>query len=489
MSDTTRITPERSGQGPAEGPRHPAGANGFDNRPGPPPGADAGAYAGPDTTAERLGDLIGVSPMRRLVALRWLLFAIAAMLAAAVVVHQVPAWHAVLAFLVVVVLGATLPQRRVTSLAVGRIQAGAAAWPDTGMKVAVDALAQPCFIVDRRGITRYVNQVAGRQFPAVRPGDPLSFGLRPPALLEALDRVAGGGPAERISWAEKVPTESWFEAYIAPVRLPAAQKPGHKGGGLRPDFVLVSVLDLTEQHRLERMRADFVANASHELRTPLASLTGFIETLQGAARDDPAARERFLAIMLEQASRMGRLIDDLLSLSRIELKVNVRPDARVELGEVVGNVVDALSPLARELEVELETDLPDEAMTVVGERDELVQVLGNLAENALKYGSSGGRVLISCEKRPVGQSGAEWRLSVRDWGAGIPAEHLPRLTERFYRVDATASRQMKGTGLGLAIVKHILNRHRARLEVQSAPGEGATFTVCIRAAEERGAAE
>ncbi|PTW62153.1 two-component system phosphate regulon sensor histidine kinase PhoR [Breoghania corrubedonensis] len=449
-------------------------------------GTDKGVRDARD--GELLGDLISISPMRRLIALRWLFVAIALMLAAAVVVHQVPPWYAALAFAIVVMLAAVLPQRRATSLSAGRTLATGTAWPDTGMKIAVDALAQPCFIVDRRGITRYVNMVAGRQFASVKPGDPLSFGLRPPALLEALDRVTGGGPAERISWSEKVPTESWFEAYIAPVRLPAAHrasaKAGYKAGGARPDFVLVSVQDLTEQHRLERMRADFVANASHELRTPLASLTGFVETLQGAARDDPAARERFLAIMLEQASRMGRLIDDLLSLSRIELKVNVRPDARVELGDVVRDVVDALSPLARELDVELQTDLPDEPMMVAGERDELVQVMGNLAENALKYGSSGERVLISCARAAVGRNGSEWRLSVRDWGPGIPAEHLPRLTERFYRVDATASRQMKGTGLGLAIVKHILNRHRARLEVQSEPGHGATFTVCIRAVDE-----
>ncbi len=176
------------------------------------------------------------------------------------------------------------------------------------------------------------------------------------------------------------------------------------------------------------MRADFVANASHELRTPLASLTGFVETLQGAARDDPTARDRFLAIMLEQAGCMGRLIDDLLSLSRIELKVHVRPDARVELADVVQNVVDVLTPLARELGVSLETDLLDDPMVVVGERDELVQVMSNLVENALKYGASWERVLISGERGPTGKAGGEWRLSVRDWGEGIPAEHLPRLT-------------------------------------------------------------
>ncbi|WP_321342471.1 ATP-binding protein [Breoghania sp.] len=422
-----------------------------------------------------------LSPTQRLYALRWLLFALAFMLVAGVLVHELPVSHAVGAYALILLLGAFLPQRRALVMARRTATRAPTAWPDTGMKVAVDAMSQPCFIIDRRGVTRYVNEIASQRFPAVKPGDPLSFGLRPPALLEALDRVAGGGPAERISWGEKVPTESWLEAHIAPMQLPRSRSTtsGH------PDFVLVSVRDLSEQHRLERMRADFVANASHELRTPLASLTGFIETLQGAAREDPVARDRFLKIMQEQAERMGRLIDDLLSLSRIELKAHVRPDARADLGDVACSVAEALRPVAAEQGVTLELDLPDEPMTVVGERDELVQVLGNLVENAAKYGMEGERVLVSCSRETAtGERGPEWRLSVRDWGPGIAAKHLPRLTERFYRVEDSSSRLMKGTGLGLAIVKHILNRHRARLEVKSAPGEGATFTICIRAQDE-----
>lgn len=429
------------------------------------------------TTATELQQATSWSPWRRIVRIRWLLLCVAVLLLAAVVYYDLLAQHAIVAFVVLLLVAAFEPERRSSVTLASQGPRFGVVWPDTSMKVIVDALPHPCFIVDRRGVTRYINALATESFGSVKPGDPLSFALRAPSLLEGLDRVSRGGATERIAWSEKVPTESWFEAHMAPVRLPGSALKDHS----KPDFVLVSVLDLTEQHRLERMRADFVANASHELRTPLASLTGFIETLQGPARDDAGARERFLGIMLEQAERMARLIDDLLSLSRIELKANLRPDARVDLADVVRSVVDALSPLARELNVRIEVDLPQTPMVVVGERDELVQVIGNLSENALKYGAEGERIQISAAHTESMKGAGEWALTVRDWGAGIAPEHLPRLTERFYRVNVATSREMKGTGLGLAIVKHILNRHRARLEITSQPGSGAAFTVHINA--------
>jgi two-component system phosphate regulon sensor histidine kinase PhoR len=242
-----------------------------------------------------------------------------------------------------------------------------------------------------------------------------------------------------------------------------------------PDFILVVIHDLTEYRRLERMRTDFVANASHELRTPLASLTGFIETLQGPARNDPEAQDRFLAIMLDQAGRMRRLIDDILSLSRIELKAHVRPANLVDLCEIIRHTADAMSPLAADLDVTIRVRIPDEPVRIRGDRDELIQVTENLIENALKYGHDGKFVDVALDQPPEGPQARDWLLSVRDYGDGIPPEHLPRLTERFYRVDVESSRAMKGTGLGLAIVKHILTRHLGRLEVESVPGEGATF--------------
>jgi two-component system, OmpR family, phosphate regulon sensor histidine kinase PhoR len=232
--------------------------------------------------------------------------------------------------------------------------------------------------------------------------------------------------------------------------------------------------DLTERRRSERIRVDFVANASHELRTPLASLTGFIETLQGPARDDPVARERFLAIMRSQATRMSRLIDDLLSLSRIELKAHMRPSGEADLVAIIHHLADALEPLARELGVTIETELPAAPVIVRGERDELIQVFANLIENAGKYGQVGERVVVRVTAQGADGGPA---VSVRDFGPGIAAEHLPRLTERFYRADIEASPKHRGTGLGLAIAKHILTRHQARLTIESRLGEGATFTV------------
>ncbi|MQT13037.1 ATP-binding protein [Segnochrobactrum spirostomi] len=351
-------------------------------------------------------------------------------------------------------------------------------WPDAGMKLAVDALPDPCFITDARGRLRYANRAAA-SLGAIQPGDPLSFRLRTPSFLEALDRVATGGATERIAWAEKVPTDLWYEAHIAPIRIPG-RAPEASGG---PDFVLVMVRDLTEQRRVEKLRVDFVANASHELRTPLASLTGFIETLQGPARNDAAARERFLAIMAEQARRMKRLIDDLLNLSRIEMRSHIRPTVPVDLVEIAHQAADSLEPLAAELDVEIERALECGPLVVRGDRDELGQVFENLIENALKYGTEGKRVVIAGGREPGPDGRGQVFVTVRDFGVGIAAEHLPRLTERFYRIDNDASRARRGTGLGLAIVKHILGRHAARLGIDSRPGEGAAFTVRLDAAD------
>jgi two-component system phosphate regulon sensor histidine kinase PhoR len=239
--------------------------------------------------------------------------------------------------------------------------------------------------------------------------------------------------------------------------------------------MLLVLPDLTPLRRVEEMRVDFVANASHELRTPLAALSGFIDTLLGPARDDVAARERFLGIMKTQATRMARLIDDLLSLSRVELIEHLHPDKPVDLVAVVRQVTDGLQTLARDRGVEIVLELPPEPMIVLGDRDELTRVFENLVENALKYGASGKRVSISLATAK-GPAGMEAQVAVRDYGPGIAAEHLPRLTERFYRVDVSQSRAEGGTGLGLALVKHILNRHRGRIVIESEPGRGATFT-------------
>jgi two-component system, OmpR family, phosphate regulon sensor histidine kinase PhoR len=236
------------------------------------------------------------------------------------------------------------------------------------------------------------------------------------------------------------------------------------------------------------MRADFIANASHELRTPLTTLTGFIETLRGPAREDAEARERFLAIMHEQAARMIRLVEDLLSLSRIELNEHVMPQGRVALGPLLHHLADALELRAGERGMCIRLDLPPDLPDVLGDRDELAQVFQNLVDNGIKYGRAASEITVATATgvRPLysGDTGGSAFVSVavRDRGEGIAREHLPRLTERFYRVDTARSREMGGTGLGLAIVKHILNRHRGFLEIESTPGMGSVFTVFLRPA-------
>jgi two-component system phosphate regulon sensor histidine kinase PhoR len=265
-----------------------------------------------------------------------------------------------------------------------------------------------------------------------------------------------------VQWLERVPVERLFDVYIAPIDL----------AGL-PPMVMLTLRDLSEIRRVERMRVDFVANVSHELRTPLTSVLGFVETLQGPARNDPVARDRFLTIMGEQARRMSRLVDDLLSLSRIEQSSHLQPTSIVDLAAIAGHVVDTLAPTVTESETEIVLDA-EEPVLVRGDRDELVRVAENLIENAIKYGASDKPVKVTVAKR-----GGDGVLMVRDHGPGIAPEHLPRLTERFYRVDAGESRAKGGTGLGLAIVKHILARHRGRLTIDSGPGQGATFSAIL----------
>jgi two-component system phosphate regulon sensor histidine kinase PhoR len=236
--------------------------------------------------------------------------------------------------------------------------------------------------------------------------------------------------------------------------------------------------DTTALRRAERMRADFVANASHELKTPIAGLLGFIETLRGPARDDEVARERFLGIMGEQADRMRRLVDDLLMLSRIEQHEHARPDAEVDLERVLASVMDLLQLKASSRGVALELEIAPELPLALGDADELTIVFQNLIDNAIKYSKPSTAVRVTAKSLDA----ERLSVAVADEGDGIPPVHLPRLTERFYRVDTARSRQLGGTGLGLAIVKHVVNRHRGRLDIQSTPGKGSVFSVTLPAA-------
>ncbi len=332
----------------------------------------------------------------------------------------------------------------------------------------IGGLPQAAIVLDRDTRVIAFNEAATTIAPALRRGEPALISLRMPELVDAIRRAGKRREPQRVEFFERVPLDRWFEAFVTPVKL--------AGVGEAPsDFLLMTFNDLTPLRRVEEMRADFIANASHELRTPLAALLGFIETLQGTAKDDPAAREKFLSIMQGQATRMARLIDDLLSLSRIELNAHLQPNTPVDLAPIVRQVVDGLLTLARDRGVEIKVAAPQESLIVLGDRDELIRALENLVENALKYGAAGKRVDITLARAQTRAGTPEARLAVRDYGPGIAPEHLPRLTERFYRVDVADSRAQGGTGLGLALVKHVLNRHGGRLTIESTLGAGATF--------------
>ena len=342
---------------------------------------------------------------------------------------------------------------------------------DISAHVLLEAAPDPLVVVDGRGDITDANEAARILFPHLQKGRPFAFALRNPDVIDAMNAVLSGAQQREIEWQERRPVERLYRVRVF-----------HLGG--QTAKALLSFYDLSEARRIEAMRVDFIANASHELRTPLASVLGFIETLQGPAKNDPAARERFLSIMQTQAQRMARLIDDLLSLSRVEMRVHQTPSDRLDLGSLVQQIADGLRPVAAERGVALELDLSPQAVFVRGDRDELLRAIENLMENALKYGASGGRVRVSLA--PVRN---EAIVSVQDWGPGIAREHLPRLTERFYRVDVVESRDKGGTGLGLALVKHIVAHHRGRLTIDSQLGEGAVFRIALPLYPQEGAGE
>jgi two-component system, OmpR family, phosphate regulon sensor histidine kinase PhoR len=338
----------------------------------------------------------------------------------------------------------------------------------------LDGLPDPVLLVNPRRSVVGANRAARELFVGAMIGNDLAVALRHPAALEAVDAVLRGAAAREAEITLPAPGSPSYRLIAAAVR----------GDGARGDeepAAIVTLQDLTATRLTERMRVDFIANASHELRSPLASLVGFIETLKGPAREDTEARARFLDIMHTEAARMARLIDDLLSLSRVEIEERVPPRDAVDLAQVVRGTIDLLSMRAAERNVRIELDCPDGMPAVLGDADQLAQVFRNLIENAIRYGRADGRVAVSVravERIPErGVPGVA--ACVADEGEGIPPDALPRLTERFYRVDKARSKALGSTGLGLAIVKHIVGRHRGRLAIESKPGQGSRFTVFI----------
>ncbi|WP_306119986.1 MULTISPECIES: ATP-binding protein [unclassified Roseitalea] len=338
---------------------------------------------------------------------------------------------------------------------------------------ALDGIPDPVLVIDKRGVVQHANREYRRVLGTMQPGASVLIRFRSPEMLDMIQRAFAGQQPDPVELVERSPREHWFMVSIAPLKPASRPLIGH----------VLHFRDLSELRRAERMRTDFIANASHELRTPLASLTGFIETLAGPARDDPGAREKFLDIMLNQAERMSRLIDDLLSLSRFETALGRSDFAQVDLVDALVHVVGALQPVAARSDIVIKLDrsaVPGGIATVHGSRDELIQLFENLVENAIKYGGAGKRVDITISPAKLGGLDA-WAVAVRDHGPGIDEEHIPRLTERFYRVDVASSRDKQGTGLGLAIVKHIVTRHEGRLIIQSRLGEGTTCSVTFPA--------
>ncbi|WP_118135986.1 cell wall metabolism sensor histidine kinase WalK [Oceanicella sp. SM1341] len=333
----------------------------------------------------------------------------------------------------------------------------------------MELLPQPLFLIEQGGRIGYANLAARDMFPRLSQARHFANLLRAPAFVEAVNAAFEADEVQEAEFVLYQGGELHLRAHVCPTR-------GELADAGAP--VLVLVEDRTHDRKIEALRSDFIANASHELKTPLASILGSIETLQGPARDDPAGQARFLALMARQAERMKRLVEDLLSLSQIELGEHLAPRTECDLVDAAREAAAAVSPLMKKQGVTLETALPAAPHPVRGDRDQLIQVFVNLLENALKYGRPEGRVVLASADDDPRFPGM-WGVSVIDDGPGIAREHVPRLTERFYRVSAKASRDKGGTGLGLAIVKHVLNRHRGELQIESAPGAGSRFTVRV----------
>ncbi|MEO1205023.1 MAG: ATP-binding protein [Pseudomonadota bacterium] len=338
---------------------------------------------------------------------------------------------------------------------------------DQSWRIIIDAIPDPAIALNAHGYIIHHNAAVIELFPSVRLGSTISSVLRHPALLDAIARMSQEPVKQTIQILERVPVARRISATLTPL---THKKPND---GF-PDLLIV-FRDLTEEDRLDTMRADFVANASHELRTPLASLKGYIETIQGAAKNDPPAQSRFLGIMHTQALRMTRLIDDLLSLTRVEMRAHLPPNGVVDLNEVAHYVAQTLDPLIAGSNAKLVVHELNRPARIRGDRDEIVQAVLNLVQNAHKYGGPGVEIEVTITEAVSLDTGPGLlTLSVRDNGPGISAEHLPRLAERFYRAPS-AAREVEGTGLGLAIVKHVMTRHRGELEISSRPSFGSSF--------------
>jgi len=415
-------------------------------------------------------EALATRSIQRLYMRRWLVAACGLVILAFVVFYGLPALPAAVGFALITASAALL--RREGMLRPVRLTPRSVEKQDMSPLLAalLDGLPAPAVLLTARGQVCGFNARAKDYLASLREGQHISAAIRDPGLLDAVSAASSSPQARQIVlFEERVPVERHMEATIAFIAKPGETSP-------RGPAIFLFLRDLTEQERLDQLRSDFIANASHELRTPLASLLGFIDTLQGAAKNDAAAQQKFLGIMGRQAERMARLIDNLLSLSRVEMRQHLRPQTRVDLHDTIRHVLATMEPLAAASRIELHFAGLGATATVFADRDELVQVFSNLVHNALKYGNSGGNVWVA-----VTRDRDRFAIAIRDDGPGISTEHLPRLTERFYRANGNGG-EKAGTGLGLAIAKHVISRHRGDLKIASEVGHGSTFTVILDAA-------
>jgi two-component system phosphate regulon sensor histidine kinase PhoR len=322
----------------------------------------------------------------------------------------------------------------------------------------IEAIGEPILVIDASRVVA-ANAPARTLLGGHILGEDIRVAIRHPAAAERLVNPGDGGPSGPVHLVGLGARDQRWEMRVRTLE-----------DGRR----VVHLVDHTGSYAADRMRVDFVANASHELRTPLASLLGFVETLREEAGDDPETRKRFLKIMHDEARRMRRLVDDLISLSRIEAEKYRKPSDSVDLGQLVREVCEELSGSGDARAADLRTDVA-ETQPVRGDRAQLSQLLHNIVGNAMKYGREGTPVSIAL--LPDGKAMA--RLTVTDQGEGIAPQHIPRLTERFYRVDSGRSRSVGGTGLGLAIAKHVVERHRGRIDIASKLGTGTSVTILL----------
>ncbi|NQU60897.1 MAG: PAS domain-containing protein [Rhodospirillales bacterium] len=340
----------------------------------------------------------------------------------------------------------------------------------------LDGLPDPVFLVDQAHLIVDCNRAGRRLLGGEAVGCELAKSLNNNDVITAVENTLDGNPGTRTEVFIPYPVSHSYELNVW--RLPDLKSKG-------PAWAMVVLQDITAAKKAEQMRADFVANVSHELRSPLSSLLGFIETLRGPAKDDKKATEKFLAIMETEAKRMTRLINDLLALSKVETDEHIRPEETLDLGKLLAQITNILSVRAKERGMDINLDLPEPLPPVIGDADELTQVFQNLINNAISYGraKTSVRIVAKAEDSVPGTGAKGLSVAVINEGEGIPAEDIPRLTERFYRVDKGRSRSMGGTGLGLAIVKHIVARHRGDLVIESAPGKKTSFRVHLQRAD------